>query len=141
LSPLILNQFVDSGNFHGGFLIAAIGMALGLIWYMLFNKKNIGDVGTKPTNPLNQQEKKKYGLIFAVVALIIAAVLIITGLTGTLSFNIVSTTVLVLGIALPIIYFTIMIRSKEVTDDERSRVIAFIPLFVLGVLFWSIQEQ
>lgn len=67
--------------------------------------------------------------------------LIITGLTGTLSFNIVSTTVLVLGIALPIIYFTIMIRSKEVTDDERSRVIAFIPLFVLGVLFWSIQEQ
>ncbi|MEB7801427.1 peptide MFS transporter [Staphylococcus xylosus] len=141
LSPLILNQFVDSGNFHAGFLIAAFGMALGLIWYMIFNKKNIGDVGTKPTNPLNQQEKKKYGLIFAVVTLIIAAVLIITGLTGTLSFNIVSTTVLVLGIALPIIYFTIMIRSKEVTDDERSRVIAFIPLFVLGVLFWSIQEQ
>src|SRR5699024_926768 len=37
--------------------------------------------------------------------------------------------------------FTIMIRSKEVTDDERSRVIAFIPLFILGVVFWSIQEQ
>ena len=34
-----------------------------------------------------------------------------------------------------------MIRSKDVTDDERSRVIAFIPLFILGVLFWSIQEQ
>lgn len=34
-----------------------------------------------------------------------------------------------------------MIRSKEVTSDERSRVVAFIPLFILGVLFWSIQEQ
>ncbi len=69
---------------------------------------------------IKSARKEKYGLIFAVVTLIIAAVLIITGLTGTLSFNIVSTTVLVLGIALPIIYFTIMIRSKEVTDDERS---------------------
>ncbi|KRG09165.1 peptide MFS transporter [Staphylococcus sp. NAM3COL9] len=141
LSPLILDQFVKSGDFHAGFLIAAVGMALGLIWYMIFNKKNIGNVGTKPTNPLNQSEKKKYGLIFAAATVVIAAVLIITGLTGTLSFNIVSITVLILGVALPIIYFTIMIRSKEVTSDERSRVIAFIPLFILGVVFWSIQEQ
>ena len=34
-----------------------------------------------------------------------------------------------------------MIRSKEVTDIERSRVKAFIPLFILGMLFWAIQEQ
>lgn len=141
ISPLILNQFVNTGNFHAGFLIAAVGMALGLAWYMIFNKKNIGNVGTKPTNPLNQSEKKKYALIFIVAILIIAAVFVITALTGTLSFNIVSTTVLILGVALPIIYFTIMIRSKDVTDDERSRVISFIPLFLLGVVFWSIQEQ
>ena len=61
--------------------------------------------------------------------------------THTLSFNLISNTVLILGIALPIIYFTTMIRSKEVTDTERSRVKAFIPLFILGMLFWSIQEQ
>ena len=34
-----------------------------------------------------------------------------------------------------------MIRSKDVTDVERSRVKAFIPLFILGMLFWAIQEQ
>lgn len=34
-----------------------------------------------------------------------------------------------------------MLRSKDVTDGERSRVKAFIPLFILGMLFWSIQEQ
>ncbi|MCD8821298.1 peptide ABC transporter permease [Staphylococcus gallinarum] len=141
ISPLILNHFVGTGNFHGGFLIAAIGMALGLVWYVLFNKKNLGTIGTKASNPLSASEKKKYGILFTIAIIIIAAVLIITGLTGTLSFNIISTAVLVLGVALPIIYFTIMIRSKDVTDDERSRVIAFIPLFILGVLFWSIQEQ
>ena len=34
-----------------------------------------------------------------------------------------------------------MICSKDVTDVERSRVKAFIPLFILGMLFWAIQEQ
>ncbi len=80
-------------------------------------------------------------MITGIVVVVIALVLIITGLTGTLSFNLVSTTVLILGIALPVSYFTTMIRSKEVTDDERSRVISFIPLFIIGVIFWSIQEQ
>lgn len=141
ISPLILNQFVGNGNFHIGFLIAAFGMALALVWYVLFHRKNLGDIGIKPTNPLSASEKKKYTVLFVIIALIIALVLVVTGLTGTLSFNIVSTTVLVLGILLPICYFTIMIRSKDVSDDERSRVKAFIPLFILGVLFWSIQEQ
>ncbi|MCD8833364.1 peptide MFS transporter [Staphylococcus arlettae] len=141
ISPLILNQFVDSGKFHTGFLIAAFGMALALVWYVLFNRKNLGDIGVKATNPLSASEKKKYTILFVAIGLIIALVFLITGLTGTLSFNIISTAVLVLGIVLPICYFTIMIRSKDVTDDERSRVKAFIPLFILGVLFWSIQEQ
>src|SRR5699024_2221381 len=102
ISPIILDQFVQTGNFHGGFLIAAIGMALGLVWYMFFNKKNIGPIGTKPSNPLSKSEKKKYGLLFAAIIVIIAVVVLITGLTGTLSFSLVSTTVLILGVALHI---------------------------------------
>ena len=33
-------------------------MALGLVWYMIFNKKNLGSVGMNPTNPLSSEEKK-----------------------------------------------------------------------------------
>ncbi|MGU3126904.1 hypothetical protein ACVXZZ_10425 [Staphylococcus aureus] len=54
-----LQHFVNVKNFHGGFLIAAVGMALGLVWYVLFNRKNLGSVGMKPTNPLTPAEKKK----------------------------------------------------------------------------------
>ncbi|WP_213563127.1 peptide MFS transporter [Staphylococcus auricularis] len=141
IAPLILNHFADTNNFHGGFLIAAFGMALALVCYLLFNRKNLGDVCMKPTNPLTTAEKKKYGLIFGSAITIIAIILIITLATGTFSFNIISTIVLILGILLPICYFTIMIRSKEVTSVERSRVVAFIPLYILGALFWAIQEQ
>ena len=140
ISPIILQNFIDIKNFHGGFLIAAIGMALGLVWYVLFNRKTLGNVGMKPTNPLSSAEKKKYSTIIGIIVAIIAIVLIISYITHTLSFDLVSNTVLILGIALPIIYFTTMIRSKEVTDTERSRVKAFIPLFILGMLFWAIQE-
>lgn len=141
ISPIVLQHFIDIKNFHAGFLIAAIGMALGLVWYMLFNRKNLGTVGMKPTNPLSAEEKRKYGLIVGSVVAIIVIVLLVTYFTQTLTFDLISNTVLVLGIALPIIYFTTMIRSKDVTDVERSRVKAFIPLFILGMLFWAIQEQ
>ena len=79
---------------------------------------------------ISSDEKKKYTAIVSGIVAIIIVVLIVTYLTNTLSFNLVSNTVLVLGIVLPVSYFTIMIRSKDVTDVERSRVKAFIPLFI-----------
>ena len=141
LAPLVLNPFSNNGQFHTGFSIAAFGMGLALVWYILFHKKNLGSVGVAPTNPLNQSEKKKYAWIFSVAILSLVALLTIAYMTDFLTFKLISMIVLVLGIVLPIAYFTTMIRSKEITADERSRVIAFIPLFILGVLFWSIQEQ
>ena len=80
-------------------------------------------------------------MIIGIIVAIVIIVLLVTYYTHTLSFDLISNTVLVLGVALPIIYFTTMLRSKDVTDVERSRVKAFIPLFILGMLFWSIQEQ
>ncbi|MBI5974040.1 peptide MFS transporter [Staphylococcus canis] len=141
VSPLILDHFRATGHFHGGFLIAAIGMALSLLVYLAFNRKNLGRIGIHAPNPLSASEKKKYTLIFGGIAAVILIALVITSLTNTLSFNLVSLVVLILGLILPITYFVIMISSKETTPVERSRVIAFIPLFIVGVIFWSIQEQ
>ena len=58
-------------------MIAAVGMALGLVWYVLFNRKNLGSVGMKPTNPLTPAEKKKYGLIIGSVVLAIVLIIVI----------------------------------------------------------------
>ena len=88
----------------------AIGMALGLVWYLLFNRKNLGSVGMKPTNPLSKEEKRKYGMIIGIIVAIVIIVLLVTYYTYT--FDLISNTVLVLGVALPIIYFTTMLRSK-----------------------------
>ena len=55
----------------------------------------------KPTNPLSPTEKKKYSIIIATITAVIAIVVIISYITHTLSFDLVSNSVLVLGIALP----------------------------------------
>ena len=34
-----------------------------------------------------------------------------------------------------------MYRSPKTTAVERSRIIAYIPLFIAAVMFWAIQEQ
>ena len=47
----------------------------------------------------------------------------------------------VLGVLLPVYYFTIMLRSKDVTADEKKKVLAYIPLFLSAIVFWSLEEQ
>ncbi|HYK72365.1 MAG TPA: peptide MFS transporter [Pseudoneobacillus sp.] len=141
LSPLIVGAVSDKYNFHFGFAIAAVGMFLGLVIFVLTKKKNLGLAGTSISNPLSPADKKKtftwIGLGIVVLA-IICAVLIPAGLLTFTSFiNIVT----VLGILIPTMYFFVMYRSPKTTEVERSRIIAYIPLFIASVMFWAIQEQ
>jgi proton-dependent oligopeptide transporter, POT family len=140
LAPLIVGS-VMGYSFHLGFGIAAVGMFLGLVMFVLTKKKNLGLAGTTVSNPLSPTEKKKTFTIIglSVVALaVLCAVLIPMGILTFSSFiNIVT----FLGILIPTIYFVVMYRSPKTTTVERSRIIAYIPLFIAAVMFWSIQEQ
>lgn len=76
--------------------------------------------------------------IGVVILVILCAILIPNGLLTFASFiNIVT----FLGILIPTIYFVVMYRSPKTTTVERSRIIAYIPLFIALVMFWAIQEQ
>jgi len=46
-----------------------------------------------------------------------------------------------LGILIPIAYFVVMYRSPKTKPVERSRLLAYVPLFIASVMFWAIQEQ
>ena len=50
---------------------------------------------------------------------------------------------IVIGISLvaAIAYFVLILRDREVTGPERSRIFAFIPLFICNVVFWSLYQQ
>ncbi|ANX14318.1 peptide transporter [Fictibacillus arsenicus] len=140
LSPLIVGQ-VAKTSFHLGFGIAAVGMLLGLIVFVVTKKKNLGLAGSFVPNPLSPAEKKKYSLIVGITVVALAVILGTTIPAGIFTLNVFITLVGIFGITIPTIYFIVMYRSPKTTATERSRILAYIPLFIASVMFWAIQEQ
>lgn len=47
----------------------------------------------------------------------------------------------ILGIIIPVVYFSVMYFSKKTTKMEQKNLHAYIPLFIAAMMFWAIQEQ
>ena len=92
-------------------------------------------------DPLNKEEKARITKIVAIVVIIAAIVCLILSLFDQLTLPNFANFISVLGVLLPIYYFIKITTSKKTEDYERSRVYAYIPLFIAAVAFWMIQEQ
>jgi POT family proton-dependent oligopeptide transporter len=141
IAPLIVGEVGLKHNFHLGFAIAAVGMFLGLLVFIFTKKKNLGLAGTVVANPLSPTEKKKVYSIIGLATVLIAILIAVTIPLGILTFESFIALIGILGILIPTIYFFVMYRSPKTTEVERSRILAYIPLFIASVMFWAIQEQ
>lgn len=141
IAPLIVGTVGMEYNFHLGFGIAAVGMLLGLIVFVYTKKQNLGLAGTIVANPLSPAERKKVFLGIGIGAVLLAAIIAVTIQLGVLTFDSFIMTISILGLLIPTIYFIVMFRSPRTTSVERSRLIAYIPLFIAAIMFWAIQEQ
>jgi POT family proton-dependent oligopeptide transporter len=136
IGPLITGLLQTHVGFHYGFGAAAIGMALGLGQYVVF-RRNLGDHGRDVPNPLPYNRIAVYaGILF--VAIVVVAVVIATGLVTLANLSQVTTGVIV---AASIAYFAVLLTSSKVEAIERTRVRAFIPLFIANAVFWSLFQQ
>ncbi|AYC30434.1 peptide MFS transporter [Paenisporosarcina cavernae] len=141
IAPLIVGTVGLDYNFHLGFSLAAIGMFVGLIVFWFTKKKYLGLAGSHVPNPLTREERKS---VFTRIAIGIVAVAIIGFILiqlGIMTIDVFTMIVSILGIVIPTIYFIVMYRSSKTNADEKSRVLAYIPLFVAAMMFWAIQEQ
>lgn len=141
IAPLIVGTVGMNYNFHLGFSIAAAGMFLGLIIFIFTKKKNLGLAGTLVASPLSQAERKKVFPIVGLGAVLLAGIVAITISLGLLTFKSFIAIVGILGILIPTLYFIVMFRSPRTTSVERSRLVAYIPMFIAAIMFWAIQEQ
>ncbi|WP_220127561.1 peptide MFS transporter [Streptomyces sp. NBRC 110611] len=149
LAPVIIGDLLTSpdqsnpqGNhFHWGFGAAAVGMAIGLAQYLVRGRHTLGASGKRVPNPLEPHHRKRVFSSLLGGAVALAALIGVLIATGHFSADGVVNCVSVLAIAVPVVYFIIMLRSRKVTVKERSRVLAFIPLFIAMVIFWFVEEQ
>ncbi|WP_242361649.1 peptide MFS transporter [Limosilactobacillus antri] len=136
-----LNLFHGEMNFHAGFSLAAIGMFFGLVQYVIGGRKYLSKDSLYPEDPIEKDDLRPV-IIWTIVGVV--AVVIILGLLaamGQLNITNIITLITIVAIALPIWYFVMMLNSKKVTKTEKSRVVAYIPLFIAAVIFWAIEES
>lgn len=141
VAPLVIGTVGQTYDYHLGFGMAAVGMAIGLVVY-LATQRNLAPASLAPKNPLRREELLRRPLVAGGVALVVlATAAAVAGAAGLLSAQVVIDAITVASLALPIGYFTVMLRSPRTTPAERSRLRGYIPLFAAAVCFWVIQEQ
>lgn len=136
LGPLLTGVLQQEAGFHWGFGAAALGMALGLVQYAV-SRGRLPEETHHVANPLPAGRGTAYALGAVAVLALVAALTWLGVITAGRLSNIVIGISLVAAIG----YFVLILGDREVQGVERSRILAFIPLFVCNVVFWSLYQQ
>ncbi|MGK7221975.1 peptide MFS transporter [Kocuria flava] len=136
VGPLLTDLVRQEIGFHVAFGLAAAGMAIGLTQYALGRRKLPAEVHHVP-NPLPRSEYGKWiGIAAAGLTAVVVAVL-----TGVLDAGNLADVVVVVILVAAVALFAILLTSSKVDDDERSRVRAFIPMFIGSAAFFALFQQ
>lgn len=128
---------------NAGFGVVAVGMAFGVVQYVLGYKK-LGDAGLHPTIPSDPKRaaRDRHVLVAIVVGLVALAggALVTNRFITPLSGNLIST---MFGIGLAIASIAIFVGFYKTARNagERKRVTAMIPLFLGSIVFFGVFEQ
>ncbi len=136
VGPLATGLLQTRVGFHYGFGAAAVGMALGLTQYVVY-RRNLGTHGRVVANPL---PPRAIGKVIGVVAALAGAVAVLFMMHLVELANLSQFTTGVIVVA-SVMYFAVMLTSTKVSETERIRVRAFIPLFIANAVFWSLFQQ
>ncbi|MCR2762971.1 peptide MFS transporter [Microbacterium sp. zg.B48] len=134
--PLLTGLLQTTWGFHWGFGLAAAGMALGLLQYS-FGRKQLPAASRAVPNPL---PRARYGAVIG-IAVAGAVVLVALVLLGVIRADNLAGVVIIATVIATIAYFAVILSSRRISATERSRVLGFIPLFIVSVGFWSLYQQ
>ena len=130
--PLITGILQDRSGFHVAFAAAAVGMAVGLAQYVA-GWGRLPDSTRVVPNPLRPGQGRR-ALLVAATAVVVLAVVRLTGLLTLDRLGAVTTAVVVLA---SVAYFTLLLTSRSVTPSERRDVVEYLPVFGSSLLFWT----
>ncbi|WP_412538982.1 peptide MFS transporter [Longispora sp. K20-0274] len=140
IAPLITGYLGEKVNWHLGFGVAALGMTLGVVQYVL-GRNRLHGIGDHPNNPLTAAERPA---LLRWLGIAVAAVVVLVGgaaLTGTLTVSRVVTGLTVFTVLVAVGYFARIFLDRSLDPDERSRMKAYVWLFVFAAAFWLIYDQ
>ena len=141
LGFFICGYLGENIGWHYGFGAAGIGMAFGLLQFIM-TRKHLGEIGTRPSIQLPENQKKKeINLLF--IVLFIFMIITFMGIFGFWTFDPVplagALTIVIISIA--VIYFFYLFVFGNLNEDERKKIILILVLFFGAAFFWSGFDQ
>ncbi|MDH6110824.1 POT family proton-dependent oligopeptide transporter [Kitasatospora sp. MAP12-15] len=139
-APLVIGTVGQSVDWHLGFALAGIGMALGLSQY-LFGTRHLSPKSSVVSSPISAAEKStilRKGAFWLALAAVFYGVVV---LSGTFTINWAVWPLSIAGIAIPIVVFARIKRDKDLSADDHSKIRGYIWFFVVAAVFWMIYDQ
>ncbi|MFC5636544.1 oligopeptide:H+ symporter [Streptomyces bullii] len=139
-APLIIGTVGESVNWHLGFALAALGMALGLAQFLI-GSRHLDTRSSVVPKPLSADEKTstlRKAALWAGIAVVAYAIL---GVSGHYTLNWVLVPLTLLGVIIPTLVLVRIKRDKELDRAEQSKMSAYIWFFVAAAVFWMIYDQ
>lgn len=136
LGPLGTGFLQSSLGFHWGFGAAAVGMAFGLVVYVLSTKK-LPDRARHVANPLGTRGKWNAVL----VTLAVCAILVAATLLGLITLENLAALASALAIAAASIYFFVLLSSGNHSNAEKRQIWGYLPVFVASCVYMAVGYQ
>jgi POT family proton-dependent oligopeptide transporter len=136
LGPLLSGFLQNSAGFHVAFGAAAVGMAAGLVQYLL-GYKHLPDVTKTVANPIPPSRR----VVAVSAAMALAAVVVIAFRVHVMTLDNLGTVLTGIVIVCSIAYFTLMLTSQRISAGERTGVLTYLPIFLSTLLFWTLLFQ
>ncbi|TPQ18745.1 oligopeptide:H+ symporter [Streptomyces sporangiiformans] len=139
-APLVIGTIGETVDWHLGFALAALGMALGLGQFLI-GSRNLAPRSTVVPTPLSAAERAttlRKALIWAGVAAVFYTVV---GVSGSYTLNWLLVPLTLAGVVIPVMVLARMKRDKELDGTEQSKLSAYIWFFVAAAVFWMIYDQ
>ncbi|MEY9849212.1 peptide MFS transporter [Streptacidiphilus sp. MAP5-3] len=139
-APLVIGTVGQNVNWHLGFALAGVGMALGLINYIV-GGRHLSEQSKVVASPMPRAErnsllrKASFWMVLAVAFFGAVAI------SGHLTVNWFIWALTLVGLVIPVIVFTRIRRDKDLTGDERNKLSGYIWFFVAAAVFWMIYDQ
>jgi POT family proton-dependent oligopeptide transporter len=143
IAPLICGYIGERINWRLGFLVAGIGMLLGLVQYKL-GGRNLGQAGLHPSaagaagDP--EARRKTVRILVGGIAGVALIGYLLTGVLG-LTLERIAGAMGVVIVGLAILYLVMQLVSKDLDPTEKKKLGVIFILFLFSAVFWSGFEQ
>ncbi|MFE6053634.1 peptide MFS transporter [Kitasatospora sp. NPDC056446] len=140
VAPFIIGTIGKEYNWHLGFGLAAVGMAFGLVQFLL-GSRHLDPRSSEVPNPLMPAERKSLLVKAGVTVLAVAAFYAAIVAMGVYTLNWALVPLTVAGLLIPVAVLVRIKRDKDLSPGEQSKMSAYIWFFAAAAIFWMIYDQ